>query len=219
MILGGLSLIVFLVMAFHKPEHLKVETLVERWQRRNGPIEKFVSEPKLHSPPPDWKEPDIYSYGVERILFVERDILVDLLVKNGFHAEQRCLILSEHGYPSYIEERAQEMLKESPDTKVFVMHDSTQAGVEMKGRVIAKYGLADNPPVDLGIFPDDWKKLKAAGPLGLRHQGYEAPVDMIPYSRLGAVTTAAFVAGIPFAMLPPATRDPSQSGSDGGSFG
>ena len=89
----------------------------------------------------------------------------------------------------------------------------------MKGRVTAKYGLEQNPPIDLGVFPDDWKKLKAAGPLGLRHDDYEAPVDMIPYSHLGAVTTAAFIAGVPFAMLPPPASDPSQSGSDSGSFG
>ena len=71
--------------------------------------------------------------------------------------------------------------------------------------------------MDLGISPDDWKKLKAARPLGLSHQAYEAPVDMIPYNRLGAVTTAAFLAGVPFAMLPPATRDPSQGGNDNSS--
>ena len=213
-VIFSIALLVWLVRQLLKPDHLDVASLVESWRRTNGPIEKLVSEPKLSRPPPEWQEPDIYDYGVERILFVERDILVDLLVKNGFHAEQRALVLSEHGYPSYIESRARTILKESPDTKVFLMHDSTPTGVGMKGRIIAKYGLEQNPPVDLGVFPDDWKKLKAAGPLGLRHDGYEAPVDMIPFSRLGTMTAAAFIAGVSFMELP--DPGPSSSESSGG---
>ena len=26
----------------------------------------MLDEPSLHEPPPDWNEPDIYDYGVER---------------------------------------------------------------------------------------------------------------------------------------------------------
>lgn len=162
-LISGVAFLTWLMRMFRKPARLDVPNLFERWQRRH-PVEKFIKEPKLSQPPPAWTEPDIYSYGVERILFVERDILVDLLVRTNFHAEQSVLVLSEHGYPSYIEARAERMLKESPGTKVFLMHDSTKTGVGMKGRVIAKYGLAEGDVVDLGVFPDDWKKLKAAGP-------------------------------------------------------
>jgi len=68
----------------------------------------------LHQPPPDFTEPDIYDYGVESILVVDRDILVDVFVKNGFHAQQHVLVISINRYPAYLLAEARKALDANP---------------------------------------------------------------------------------------------------------
>ena len=64
---------------------------MRKWVGVQGPIEKMIETPRLGTPPPEFEEPDLYDYGVERILVVQHDLLVDLFVLNGLHAEQRML--------------------------------------------------------------------------------------------------------------------------------
>ena len=57
-----------------------------KWLRtgKTDRLQKMLTTAQLGTPPPDWPEPDIYDYGVERILIVEHDILVDLDETVGF---------------------------------------------------------------------------------------------------------------------------------------
>jgi hypothetical protein len=56
--------------------------IVKKWEEKKGALAGMLVKPSLHQPPPEFQESDIYDYGVERIIIVERPILVDLLPKS-----------------------------------------------------------------------------------------------------------------------------------------
>lgn len=118
------------------PNREEFRKLVNKWSTAKGSPDKMLVKPSLYDPPPKFPEGDIYDYGVERLIIVERKILVDLLVKNGFHTEQRALIFSMNGYPSYIAERAKILLKSVPELPIYLLHDATHAGVSMRRKII-----------------------------------------------------------------------------------
>ena len=94
MVFGSLIVIADFVyfiikMAVRKP--IPSKKLVMSWiksisLKRIG--DQILTTHRLKKAPPEWKEPDIYDYGFERILVVQRDLLVDLFVKNNFHSEE-----------------------------------------------------------------------------------------------------------------------------------
>ena len=156
---------------------------VDNYQLEKGSIEKLVDEPALHDPPPDWPEADIFDYGVERILIVEHDIMVDQYVLNGMHTDQRCVIVAESGYPTYIAERAGQLVEERPTLPLFLLHDPEHDGVMRKR-------IERNPPfpigptphiVDLGLFADSVSEMpsirnihKHIGPPSVMHLSYDS---------------------------------------------
>ncbi len=155
----------------------------------------MLVKPSLHDPPPQFQEEDLYDYGVERIIIVERPILVDLLVKNDFHADQKALIFSMDGYPSYIVEKAKKLLKNSPALPVYLLHDATEKGIKMHKKI----RFSDHQAViDLGVFPEQIKNLSVLKPLRLKHKEFQAPLDVLPYAALSGLSAAAIAAHVPF---------------------
>ena len=192
---------------------------VAAWKAAERPVstERLIDEPRLHEPPPDWSEPDIYDHGVEKIIICERDELVDWFVLNGFHAEQRALVVAESGYPLYLLPIATKLLEESPELPVFLLHDSTPEGEGMAERVRASetFRLDQHPVTDLGLFTADVQKLKRLRPLRSKQRGYALPLDAVPFRKLsvGAIGAMAAVVSLG-AMIEAKNTDPS-----GGSFG
>lgn len=184
-------------------------TQLEKWTTKGGRIDGLVEKPSLHEPPPSWREPDIYDYGVERIIVVEHDLLVDLLVKNNFHLEQRALIVGASGYPGYLSIQVDKILAERPDTPVLVLRDATPDGDAVAGRVKVRLR---RPVIDMGISAADVK----ASPLLRRLVENDAdglPLDVLPWKAFTGVIGPAIQRGIPLRDLA------STSGSDsGGSF-
>jgi len=175
-----------------------------------------VHKTALDTPPPTYSEQDIYDYGVERLLVVQRDILVDLFVRNKFHAEQRTLILSANGYPAYLLPVAQKLLAESPDLPVFLLHDSTRAGMAMAGGDLPP--IAGHPVIDLGITPQDVKRITRLRALKAARQRYEIAVDLIPYATLSAMVAEAMTRGKTFDEILILVAD-GDSGCTDSSFG
>ncbi|MCI5138058.1 MAG: hypothetical protein D3922_06500 [Candidatus Electrothrix sp. AR1] len=176
------------------PSEEEFRKMMLKWSDIKGFPEKMLVTPSLHHPPPQFPEGDLYDYGVERVIIVERRLLVDLLVKNKFHTDQRALIFSADGYPSYIAERAKILLKASSDLPIYLLHDATEKGGAMKRKI----NYPKHKVIDLGIFPEQIKKLPVLKPLRLKHQEHQAPLDVLPYAALSAIGGAAIAAGVPF---------------------
>lgn len=221
----GLAAVAALIVGIYRvyappPDARPALAQLAKWQGSRGPLEFLVAEPQLDEPPPEWKEPDIYDYGVESILIVERDILVDLLVKNNFHSDQRTLIISEGGYPEYAATRARECLQKSPDLPVYLLHDSTRKGVAMKERLVRSgtLPLAGHPITDIGLFREDVKRLSRLRWRRPERHDYAVPVDCLAYGFLAFGLGQAVLEGMAFAQLIEKGQDPSSADSSG-SFG
>ena len=163
------------------------EKRLKRWLADNKSIEKYLFAAQLQQPPPEWKEADIYAYGCERILLVQHDLLVDLFVKNGFHTQHRALVMSMSGYPHYLQPVAEKALQENPQLPILLLHDSTLDGLEMPVRLPTRAAwlpVGEHPVIDLGITPEDVKRLKQLRPTNPGGRNYEIPVDCLLYASL-----------------------------------
>jgi hypothetical protein len=209
-LVAGAVAIICLIMAVARalrrpPNRREWDGIVAKWQtsKRRDALAKMITEPRLGTPPPEWQEPDIYDYGVERILIVERDLLVDLFVLNGLHAEHRALVLSETGYPDYLVPRARHCLEENDQLPVLLLHDATRHGVAMEQRLRGSslLPLAERPIKDLGLFPDDVRKLAQLRPVGGGSRGLGVPADALLYGALVAGLSDCFAQDVALADL------------------
>lgn len=221
-LLVGMALAMFLLLSFMRPDVKSPEDFdawVRSWLQAGKPLTRMLREPGLHEPPPDWSEPDIYDYGAERILIVERDLLVDLFVRNEEHAEHRMLVMAESGYPQYLLPLAQRLLAQRSDLPVFLLHDATTWGREMPARVQReqRFPLRAHPLIDLGFTPEDFRRLKPVERYAPRRGARDLPVDALPGSRLRTGLTLALEQQVPLADL--LYDDQRLQGADSGNFG
>lgn len=180
---------------FHR--HLKI------WIEKKGTPERMVTEPTLHSPPPEWNDADIYDYGVEKLLIVQRKIMVDMFVLNDFHAEQRCLVMSAGGYPDYILPRAKKAISDNPDLPVYYLHDATEEGVESSERFRSSGILGDTIRnfIPLGLFPEECRKIPLLKPALPKNISAGVAVTLIPYTLLSDLAGRSMETMTPFSSI------------------
>lgn len=175
----------------------KLQWLLDQWHAAGRATPKLITRPALQEPPTGYREADLFDYGVERIIIVGRDILVDYLVRNNVHAEQKALVIAESGYPRYLLPYVERILRQRPDLPVVLLHDSTADGVAMAERIKGSdsFPLANHRVIDAGLFPRQVQQLKSLESLVPEATNYALPVDTLPF--------AAMVAGIVGATTPP----------------
>ncbi len=143
--------------------------------------ERVIAEPQL-----ELAALEFAPAQAARLIVVERDVLVDLLLKNGAHRDLSALIVAESGYPTALAERARQALAAQPGLKVIAVHDATPAGVAMlarlrKSRVLP---LANHTLVDAGLFPADVTWLAELAPAIPAGYTQSVPLDSLSYEAL-----------------------------------
>ncbi len=239
--IGVVALFIFTLLIFHRtPEPLvgllialaglffihsrrpflkrsKWDEVVKIWLQSGGEIQNLIRVPSLHDPPPQWKEPDIYDYGFERLLICDDRLTVDWLVFNGLHTQERALILSEDGYPDYLLDHARKSLEENPELPVFLLHAASTHGVEMADRIRSAphFPLENQPVTDLGVHPSQIKTLRL--PRERVAEPDALPAHGLPYAPLAALLPYAFLHGV--ALQDAAAQLAAQGDSGSSSFG
>ncbi len=178
------------------------EQFINKWLKYE-PIPRLLGENlRLKEPPPDWEEADIYDYGVESVLVVDEDELVDLFVLNNFHAEQRCAVISKNGYPDYIKPRVKALLSAKPDLPVFVLHRSDSKGIILANSLAElDIGVDDHPVTDLGWGVRENFEVNQLAQPGLKMFSRGIPVDVLLPKRLFGLVSSAMNRRVPVAVL------------------
>lgn len=168
----------------------------------------------------------------EAILVVERDDLVDALVKSNFHMHNKTVVVSQFGYPQQVFDALPGFIKASPQIPVLVAHDLSQAGLKLidKLKHQSKWAFAASNFKDGGLslnsFGDYSSRLpwiNAQGQLVMsnKHQkqlekGGHLPLDSFPSTTLSALF-AATVASSGLVSLGALLASSSDSASGGSS--
>ncbi|MEM6954955.1 MAG: hypothetical protein AAF411_15040 [Myxococcota bacterium] len=163
-----------------------VTDYLKRWRKAGEAMPGYIERPSLHEPPPAWKESDVLDYGVEAVLVVDDEHLVDFFVLNQAHADRRMLVLAHNGYPDYVVPLLTRYLAEQPELPVGFLHGTGMSMPEMRAVFSKRVGPVQNA-IDLGWSWDEahrFKRVRAAK----FESGKDIPVDWIPAKRLlGAV--------------------------------
>lgn len=162
-----------------------------KWYKQTKDVElrKAVLKPNLKKKPKGNKEDDIYDYGVEAIIVTDRDMYVDLFVKNNYHIQYKALIISENLYPYYLKPQLKQLLVDSPDLPVFFMHDATKEGVGTMEyvRSLEELQIEGHPCIDLGLTPQHFRKLKPLKKLRKIVSEDYAPLDFLQHKHFVAI--------------------------------
>ena len=99
------------------------------------------------------REFDLHSFGFDRVIVVQGEDTVEMLVANRFHFEHNAAIVSFSGYPQHVAEIVAKQMK-SGHTRahVFLLHDASTEGYRLaeqwrksdwaKAAAISRVGLA-----------------------------------------------------------------------------
>ena len=193
---AAVGLILFIVavlstLAKKAPNRSDFDGDLNLWNIREA-LPKLLKAPSLHTAPAKPAESDVFNYGAEKILIVDDDLLVDFFVFNNFHAEQRTLVISQSGYPSYLIPMVQKVLREQATVPVFLLHGSASAG-EFMHMSLAEQGLdfSKHAVFDLGWNLTEAAEVKALKSLHIHKWVEDAPIGLLhPKALIGATTVA-----------------------------
>ncbi len=206
----GLALIWFGLRGPARLDLNKLYRAVEKYESGAEPNPFLLRDDRpLAQPPPDWNETDIYDYGAEGILILEYPLIVDLFVLNHFHTENRVVVVSECGYPDYIVPHVNQILSRQPFIPVYVLHDSTNHGMEMVTRLTESkiFHLRGHPVTDLGLQqtdPEQLPNLKKFASFGI------VELDYLRWNKLSGAAAGAIAGGLTLAEV--IDSDPASTG-------
>lgn len=135
-------------------------SLFARWRTTYGePAGQLKANAFARDVRRDERTQDAAEYGFDRLLVCGSDEIVDVLLANSFHVDNRCAVLSVTGYPSWAYELLMPRLRSSPPSLVAVVHDADVEGCRLGARVKGGSdwfaGATDLEVVDAGLRPAD----------------------------------------------------------------
>lgn len=133
------------------------------------------------------------------MIVVERDVLVDLLMHNGFAKRNKAIVISQAGYPNFVTPAVQELLARRKSLSIYLLHDSTDDRLMMKRNIVDTELIptADHRVFNLGIEPEQVIYMKQLAPISPGRSGYRVPVDSISYTVLDATLSHSIQRGVP----------------------
>ncbi|WP_054816694.1 hypothetical protein [Nocardia arizonensis] len=97
-------------------------------------------------------EPDLFDYGLPRLLICESDSVAQMLRANGVPMESACPVYGAGELP--LDRRLGDMLSSVPDSAIFVLHDASARGMTFPARLPELTGIpAGVRVVPIGLRP------------------------------------------------------------------
>lgn len=218
-------------------------TEVIRKYTAKHPIERMTDGTRFEDMDIKHLDRELFQFAPERILILERNDMVDMLLLNRFHVENKTLVVSLQRYPKRAYQGVKHFLSKNPELPVHIMHDASKEGLKMKETLENRkdWQLKGAAITDLGLFPKDVKLLdnpvwrpsgraavaggaarpKATDPQDIIAEGYRMPVDVAPPRAFMGTAALAMLTGA--ALLSPELLAQQQhvtgDGAASGGFG
>lgn len=121
-------------------------------------------------------EPDLYAYGLPRLLICQDRAIAGMLLANHVHLEAACPVLSAtDDLP--LDPRLVAALQRAGDATVHVLHDAAPAGIALPARVREALGPVPVRVVSLGLVP---RHVQALRLVSGRRPGPVPPLGPVP---------------------------------------
>ncbi|MEV6103997.1 hypothetical protein AB0M28_04660 [Streptomyces sp. NPDC051940] len=129
---------------------LRLPVFSRALRARTAGVPGLLPEPGLPAGPvPGPAEPDLYDYGLPRVLVCQDRAIARMLLANHVHLEAACPVL--HAAP---DTRLLAALERAEGAVVYVLHDASPAGVGLPARVREAVGPVPGVGVvSLGLVP------------------------------------------------------------------
>jgi hypothetical protein len=115
---------------------------LSRWP---GDVPGLLTAPRRPAPAPP---PEVFEYGLPRVLVCQHREIADMLLANGLHMESVCPVFAAEDLP--LDDRLRTALAAGAG-RVYVLHDTGDAGAETIRAVTGWAG--EQPVVPLGLRP------------------------------------------------------------------
>jgi hypothetical protein len=132
------------------PKDEQVEAWLKAYHNRIRPLDHWIQKPQLEGEL-NVPKADTLSYGVEKVMIVDEDILVDSLVLNQWHIQNKAYVISSSGYPSQILPLVNDALKSRADLPIFLYHGTGEDDFEKKIKEDHLIHINEHPIKDLGL--------------------------------------------------------------------
>ena len=182
--LGGVACVGTGVVTRRDPaEREPLRRWLAAW-RAKKPLERFIADAELGAA-------TLSEYGVEQakaLIIVQRDVLVDLLLRNNAHRELSALVVAESGYPLALGAEARRVLAAGGALQVIALHDATPEGVSMQSRLSSSkvFALGGHTALDAGLFPADVGQMEELAPAIPKAHFSRVPLDFMTYETMVA---------------------------------
>jgi len=132
-------------------------------------LERDATDPHAS---PDNGYNDFQGIAPEAILVVERNDLVDALIKSRFHMQSKTAVVSQSGYPRQVFAALPSFIQAHPEIPVLVAHDISQAGLVFieKLKQQPEWAFAANRFQDIGLSVESFAGYSTRLPW-LTHKG------------------------------------------------
>lgn len=126
-----------------------------RWININGFPEKILKLRKIST---DQVAPSskVIAYKFDRVVVCDSPEIAQLLLKNNFHFQNNCAVVSIDRYPRRDFMTIKKMLDRTPDLKVFAFHDCSPQGLRMIRHLRTEkiwFPDLEIPIISAGIMP------------------------------------------------------------------
>lgn len=101
---------------------------------------------------------DLFDYNVDRLILCDKPEIVDFLLANQFHLEQKCAILAFNGYPRTHFEEIKAMLQRNAQLMVYVLHNASTNGCRIATELKHPDWFPQARIFDLGLNPRQAQK-------------------------------------------------------------
>lgn len=213
----GLSVVVYRANGQRVFSKKSATSALKTWLREGDDLPKLIHHPAVAEPPPQWAEEDIYEYGFENLLLVNRPEIVDYLVLNGFPQASSTVVVTPQGYPEYllpIVEKALAADNPLDRPRIFLLHDAgVKEGESWKNLLFQVEEVDRERSLHLGLSLAVLDQLKGVRTIFSTSQKKKLPVDALDYLLLSNLLSKSFETGQSFEEILADQRE-SEFGED-----